>query len=287
MEITYFQAIFTGLIQGITELFPISSLGHAVLIPAWVGGSWREFTTNPDSPYLAFTVALHLASSLALFLIFRKRWFALIGGGLNSLRGKTSDSSKIFWRIVIGTIPVAAIGFAFESELRDLFARPEFSAIFLTINGLILFTVEKLTSKTSKSRVNENEDAELLQHITIPVAITIGFGQSLALFSGISRFGITMSAGLLRKLSHHVASDFAFLLALPVILGAGILKVPDLFDSKFEQLYGPIIIGSIISFIATYFSVSFLVKWFKTKTLYPFAIYCLFFGAISVIRFAF
>ena len=287
MEITYFQAIFTGLIQGITELFPISSLGHAVLIPAWVGGSWREFTTNPDSPYLAFTVALHLASSLALFLIFRKRWFALIGGGLNSLRGKTSDSSKIFWRIVIGTIPVAAIGFAFESELRNLFARPEFSALFLTINGLILFTVEKLARKTSKSKINENEDAELLQHITIPVAITIGFGQSLALFSGISRFGITMSAGLLRKLSHHVASDFAFLLALPVILGAGILKVPDLFDSKYEQLYGPIIIGSIISFIATYFSVSFLVKWFKTKTLYPFAIYCLFFGAISVIRFAF
>ena len=104
MEITYFQAILTGLIQGITELFPVSSLGHAVLIPAWIGGTWKEFTTNPNSPYLAFTVALHLASAFALFLIFRKRWFGLISGGLNSLRGKSNSHSKIFWRTAINNI---------------------------------------------------------------------------------------------------------------------------------------------------------------------------------------
>lgn len=287
MEITYFQALLTGLIQGVTELFPVSSLGHAVLVPAWIGGTWRDFTTNPNSPYLAFTVALHLASALALFWIFRKRWFALIGGGLNSLRGKSSSNSKIFWRIVIGTIPVATLGFLFEHQLRDLFSKPEASAIFLTINGVILFSAEKLTSKTARSKQNEDEDAELLEHITIPAAITIGFGQSLALFSGISRFGITMSAGMLRKLSHHVASDYAFLLALPVILGAGVKKIPDLLQPEYQHLYGPILVGSVISFIATYFSISFLVRWFKTNTLYPFAIYCLIFGVISIVRFTF
>ena len=286
MEITYFQAILTGLIQGITELFPVSSLGHAVLVPAWIGGSWRDFTTDPNSPYLAFTVALHFASALALLFIFRNRWFKLIAGGIQSISGKRTNNSRIFWRIVIGTIPVAAIGLIFEHQLRDLFAKPEASAIFLTINGFILFTAEKISSKTSKSKNNENEDSELLEHITIPAAITIGFGQSLALFSGISRFGITMSAGMLRKLSHHVASDFAFLLALPVILGAAILKIPDLFEAKYQHLYGPIAVGAAVSFFATYFSISFLVKWFKTRTLYPFALYSLVIGVLSIVRFS-
>lgn len=287
MEISYFQALLTGLVQGITELFPISSLGHAVLVPAWIGGTWSEFTTNPKSPYLAFTVALHLASAIALFLVFRKRWFGLIGGGLNSLRGKSTTNSKIFWRIVIGTIPVAALGFVFEHQLRDLFAKPEASAMFLTINGLILFSAERLSANTSKSTPNQNEDAQLIQHITVPAAIMIGFGQSLALLSGISRFGITMSAGMLRKLSHHVASDFAFLLALPVILGAGIVKIPDLLAPEYHNLYGQIFTGSLVSFVATYFSVTFLVRWFKTRTLYPFALYCLIFGGISIVRFTF
>lgn len=285
MEITYFQAILTGFIQGVTELFPISSLGHAVLIPAWVGGSWKEFTTNPDSPYLAVTIALHLASAVALFLVFSKRWFGLIGGGLNSLRGRVNNQSKIFWRIVIGTIPVGALGLLFEDPLKEIFAKPEASAVFLTINGFILIGAERLSNKTSKSKPQENEDEQLLEHITMPVAISIGVGQALALFSGISRFGISMSAGLLRKLSHHVASDYAFLLALPVILGAGILKVPDLFQSQYKDLWGPIFVGSIVSFCATYVSVSFLVRWFKTNTLYPFALYCLIFGFASIVRF--
>jgi undecaprenyl-diphosphatase len=141
-------------------------------------------------------------------------------------------------------------------------------------------------SKKYISHSSSDSDAEIDAHINAKSAVVIGFGQSLALFAGISRFGITMSAGLLRKLNHSVASDFAFLLSLPVIVGAAIVKLPELFTTDAKQLLGQILVGSVVSFIATYISVTFLVKWFKTKTLYPFAIYCLLFGIASFIRFA-
>ncbi len=286
MEFTYAQALFTGLIQGITELFPVSSLGHAVLFPAWMGGDWASFTTDPNSPYLAITIALHFASALALFLVFRERWFAILGGAFNSLRGRHSIASSVFWRVLIATVPVAILGLLFEKPLRELFSKPLASALFLTLNGAILITAERLCAKTSSSQVGENSDAQIVEHLSIPTAVAIGFGQSLALFSGISRFGISMSAGMLKKLSHATASDFAFLLALPVIAGAAMLKLPDLFAPEYRSLAGPILLGSIISFIATYASVTFLVRWFKTRTLYPFAIYCLVVGIASIIRFA-
>ena len=286
MEFTYFQAILTGLIQGITELFPISSLGHAVLIPAWIGGSWSNFTTDSNSPYLAVTVALHAASAIALFLVFRKRWLELLGGALNSLRGKHNNASRVFWRVLLATIPVAILGFAFEESLREVFASPLAASSFLTINGLLLFGAERLTRKSNKSHTNEDSNSQIVEHLSMPAAMTVGLAQSLALLSGISRFGVSMSAGLVRKLSHATASDFAFLLALPVIAGAAFLKLPDLFAPEYRSLLGPILAGSVVSFFATYASVTFLVKWFKTKTLYPFAIYCLLVGLISIIRFA-
>lgn len=286
MEFTYFQAILTGLIQGITELFPISSLGHAVLIPAWIGGSWSNFTTDSNSPYLAVTVALHAASAIALFLVFRKRWFTLFRGAFASLRGKHSDASRVFWRVFLATIPVAVLGFAFEKPLREVFASPLAAASFLTINGILLLSAERLTRKSNKSHGNEDSNGQIVQHLSIPAAMTIGLAQSLALLSGISRFGVSMSAGLLRKLSHASASDFAFLLALPVIAGAAFLKLPDLFAPEYRSLLGPILAGSVVSFFATYASVTFLVKWFKTKTLYPFAFYCLLVGLMSFFRFA-
>jgi undecaprenyl-diphosphatase len=141
-------------------------------------------------------------------------------------------------------------------------------------------------SKKYISHSSSDSDAEIDAHINAKSAVVIGFGQSLALFAGISRFGITMSAGLLRKLNHSVASDFAFLLSLPVIVGAAIVKLPELFTTDAKQLLGQILVGSVVSFIATYISVTFLVRWFKTKTLYPFAIYCLIFGIASFLRFA-
>ncbi len=289
MEISYLQGIFTGFIQGVTELFPVSSLGHAVLVPAWIGGSWSEFTTNPNSPYLTVTIALHFASALALFWVFRYRWIGLIGAGLTSVspfRRKSTLESRVFWRIVIATIPVAVLGYIFEKSLREMFSKPIFSACFLFLNGLLLIVAERKSKSVANASSVETEDREIEGKVSIPISFSIGLAQSLALLAGISRFGISMSAGLMRGLSHRTASDFAFLLALPVILGASILKLPELFTAKNSHLAGPILAGSLTSFMCTYASVTFLIRWFKTRTLYPFAIYCLCVGLISVIRFA-
>ena len=287
MDFTYTQAIIIGFIQGITELFPISSLGHAILIPAWIGGSFRDFISEENKAYLLITIAMHLASSIALFLVFRRRWFNLIGGTFVAIksRGFQSTQFRVLSYILIATIPVGALGLIFGDYFQSIFGKPAFSAAFLTINGLLLIAAERM-SKGSAVVQTGDSDSQIDQNINSKSALAIGFGQSLALFAGISRFGITMSAGLLRKLNHSVASDFAFLLSLPVIVGASIIKLPELFTTDANELLGQILVGSIISFIATYISVTFLVRWFKTKTLYPFAIYCLIFGIASFLRFS-
>lgn len=284
-----YQAIIFGLLQGITELFPVSSLGHAVLVPAWLGGSLKQISTNKDSAYLTFTVALHLASALALLWIFRKRWVVLIRAGFQSLRGKRSVDSQVFWLLVITSIPAAVLGLAFEKTLRSNFAKPLAAAIFLFINGFILFGAERLSGgkkgyDEENTRMGENE--LIAARIQPRTAVTIGFGQSLALLAGISRFGVTTSVGLMRKLSHHVAADFAFLAATPIILLAAIYKAPELLNHSNASLRTPALVGGIASFIATYISAKFLVRWFKTRTLYPFAIYCFIIGIASIIRFA-
>ena len=287
MEFTYGQAILIGAIQGITELFPISSLGHAILIPAWIGGSFKEFISDENQTYLLISIAMHLASSFALFLVFRKRWLNLIGGSFRAVKTRNYQSTpfRVFSYVVIATIPVGILGLAFEEYFQQIFGNPSFSAVFLTINGLILITAERLSRRDLAHEFHDS-DAEIDNRVNAKSALVIGFGQSLALFAGISRFGVTMSAGLLRKLNHSVASDFAFLLSLPVILGASVIKLPQLFTTDANQLLGQILAGSIVSFICTYISVTFLVRWFKTRTLYPFAIYCLIAGVASFVRFS-
>lgn len=276
-----------GFIQGITELFPISSLGHAILIPAWLGGSFKDFISDENKTYLLISIAMHLASSVALFLVFRKRWQNLIFGSFSALKSKNFQNTqfKVLSYIIIATIPVGILGLAFDDYFQSIFGNPEFSAIFLTINGLILIGAERLSRRDVAHELLDS-DAEIDHRVNVKSAVVIGFGQSLALFAGISRFGVTMSAGLLSKLNHSVASDFAFLLSLPVILGASIVKLPELFTTDANQLMGQIIAGSIVSFICTYISVTFLVRWFKTRTLYPFAIYCLIVGTLSFVRFS-
>ncbi len=276
-----------GFIQGITELFPISSLGHAILIPAWLGGSFKDFISDENQTYLLISIAMHLASSVALFLVFRKRWQNLIFGSFLALKSRNFQNTqfKVLSYIIIATIPVGILGLAFDDYFQSIFGNPEFSAIFLTINGLILIGAERLSRRDVAHELLDS-DAEIDHRVNVKSAVVIGFGQSLALFAGISRFGVTMSAGLLSKLNHSVASDFAFLLSLPVILGASIVKLPELFTTDANQLMGQIIAGSIVSFICTYISVTFLVRWFKTRTLYPFAIYCLIVGILSFVRFS-
>ena len=288
LELSYFQSVLTGILQGISELFPISSLGHSVLVPAWIGGSWERFLTNEtagESPYLLMIIALHVASSLTLIWFFRERWILLVRAFFSSFakrakREKLTTTEELIWKILLATIPVGVLGVLFQDQVGQLFSDPFAVGGFLFLNGLLLAGIEIFKKQRIKKELSNSDEIGNSQ------ALLIGVAQSAALFPGVSRFGITMSAGLARGLSHSAASDFAFLIATPVIFGAGILKLPKLFNPEISHILGPVIVGSVVSAICTYLSIAFLVKWFKTHTLFPFAVYCLIVGAISFWRFA-
>lgn len=285
LELSYLQSIITGVLQGFSELFPISSLGHSVLVPAWIGGSWERFLTNEtsgESPYLLMIIALHVASSLTLIWYFRERWVVLVKAFFTSLRKRNDFTApeRLIWKILLATLPVGILGVLFQDQVGELFSDPFAVGGFLFLNGLLLAAIELFKRFRITHELSDSESIGNGQ------ALVIGVAQSAALFPGISRFGVTMSAGLARGLSHSAASDFAFLIATPVIFGAGILKLPKLFDPEISHIIGPVIVGSIVSALCTYLSIAFLVKWFKTHTLYPFAIYCVVVGALSFWRFA-
>jgi undecaprenyl-diphosphatase len=349
-HMTYPEAIVVGFIQGVTELFPVSSLGHNVLIPALVGGSWAADlnVSAPESPYLAFIVGLHVATAIGIMVYFWRDWVRIITGFFTSLRDRdirTSDQ-KLAWMLILATIPVGLAGVLFEHEFRVLFGRPIRAAIFLIINGLILFAGERFRTRRSRqadAELEQQRAAAVLQRQQAPTerervgsaagtpapapavggrhaagsrgsppaaashralrqdeieraiaaderltrrsyldAVLIGAAQILALLAGISRDGVTMVAGMFGGLSREDAARFAFLLATPVIFAAGALKLPDLFQYG-HGIYGPILVGSVLSGVGAYLSVRFLVRYFRTRTLNPFAIYCVVFGLASVL----
>lgn len=308
--LSYPQAIVLGALQGVTELFPISSLGHSVLLPAWLGGSWQSLVTEGDSdtgtPFLAFIVALHVATAIALLIFYARDWVAIIGAFVTTLRTRKIETStqRLAWLIVVATIPVGVLGLLLEHPLRTLFANPLAASIFLTINGLILVAGEVLRRRattavelasTPAGPVAGQAGAHRTQPIRTEKALTtlgyveatgIGAFQCLALLAGISRSGVTMVGGLLRGLSHEDAAKFAFLLATPVILAAGVLKLPTLAGPQGAGIHGQIVVGAVVAGVAAYLSVRFLTRYFATKTLIPFAVYCLVVGLASIIRFA-
>jgi undecaprenyl-diphosphatase len=321
-HLTFAEAIIVGLIQGTTELFPVSSLGHNVLIPALIGGNWANDLDvgKAESPYLAFIVGLHVATAIGITAYFWRDWVRIIGGFFSSIvhrEVKTTDQ-KLAWMIVLATIPVGLVGLVFEHKFRVIFAVPSRAAIFLIVNGVILFAGERFRTRKSREadaqvlREREGEPALVgarvggahssgqravrQQEIVTAVqadrritsfsfwqAILIGSAQILALLAGISRDGVTMVAGMFRGMSREDAARFAFLLATPVILAAGVLKIPDLLGPLGNGIRPQIIAGSIVSGVAAYLSVRFLMKYFQTRTLTPFAIYCLVFGIASFV----
>lgn len=284
---TYIQAIVIGLLQGVTELFPVSSLGHAVLLPAWLGGSWKLFAEDPQ--YLLIAVAFHFASAIALFLVYGRRWIEILGSTWRGLRKSPSAGPglPLLIRLIVGTIPVAIIGLALNKFFEKNFGKPLLAAFFLSINGVILLSVERLTNRRHAHARAKDSDAAIVERVSVGQAFVVGVGESTALFAGISRFGVSMSFGMLRGLSRSVAADFAFLLAFPAILGASLVKLPKLLHhgAIATGSSGPLLAGTITAFIATFISVTFLVKYFTTKTLRPFAFYCLVVGLFSIIRF--
>ncbi len=332
MSLTYPEAVVVGALQGVSELFPVSSLGHAVLLPALIGGRWAADldVSAPESPYLAFIVGLHVATALALIVFYRQDWVRIIGGLLGSLRARrvTTPEARLGWLLVLATIPVGVTGLALEHLFRTTLGRPVPAAVFLTVNGLILLAGERLRRRDHVAPVpagvaagrdgahgtplvpdaaaerspaavvvapaNQDVDRDVdrdddrdadrrLAGLTARDAFVVGASQSLALLPGISRSGISMVAGLVRGLSHEDAARFSFLLATPVILAAGVLKLPDLFGPLGDGVRGQVLVGSAVSFVAAYAAVRWLTRWFRTRTLLPFAIYSLAAGALSLI----
>jgi len=293
--ITYFQAIVIGLLQGVTELFPVSSLGHSVLIPSLFG--WDKLAaaqSASESFYLAFLVALHVATALALLVFFRKDWAAIIGGFFRTLKTRriTTKDERMAWLLVVATIPAGLTGLAFEHTLRTIFAKPLAASIFLCVNGVILLLGERLRRRDEVHRVavahgaQAQDDARKLDTLEPTEAGVIGVAQIGALFAGISRSGITMVAGLLRGLDHEDAARFSFLLATPIIFAAGVYKIPDLLGPLGNGIRGQALAGGVAAAFAAFVSVKFLVRYFETRTLTPFALYCLVFGAAMIVRFA-
>jgi undecaprenyl-diphosphatase len=305
---TFFQAIVIGLIQGITELFPISSLGHTVLIPSWIGGTWATLVrqeSEAESPYLAFVVGLHLATAVVLLGFYVREWVRLVTGFFRSLlrRKIITPEERLAWLIVVATLPVGALGIEFEHQFRVLFAKPLAAAIFLMVNGVILFSgeayrrrregsepVETGSAQSARFRdrrivaIDDEAERELAKVGWASAAI-IGASQALALLAGISREGVAMVGGLFRGLNNENALRFAFLLSTPVIFAAGILKVPDLMGTLGNGVRAQVVAGSIAAVVTSLFAVVFLTRYFKTRTLVPFAVYSLLFGFASVIRF--
>jgi undecaprenyl-diphosphatase len=290
--LTYLQAIVIGILQGVTELFPVSSLGHAVLFPSLFG--WHGLVSaqsQPESFFLAFVVGLHVATALALLIFFRRDWVRIIRGFFRSIarRKVETPDERLAWLLVVATIPAGLTGVLLEHPIRTVFAKPYAAAALLIVNGLILFAGERFRRRAEVHQLavqhglDEGQDSRRLDTLEYREAGVIGLAQVLALFAGISRSGITMVAGLVRGLSHEDAARFSFLLATPIILAAGVYKLPDLFGTLGNGIRGQVLAGSVAAGISAYLSVRFLVKYFETKTLIPFAIYCVAFGAFMLV----
>ena len=294
--LSYFQAIVIGLLQGVTELFPVSSLGHSVLIPGLFG--WDNLVAGQsaeESFYLAFLVGLHVATAIALLIYFRRDWSRIIRAFFSLARKRKVETpdERLAWLLIIGTIPVGIVGLVFEHTLRTIFAKPLAAAIFLTINGLILLGGERVRRRTevrmrahAQGGSGPDDTDRALSNLGYKEGVIIGSAQILSLFAGISRSGTTMVAGLLRGLDHEDAAKFSFLLATPIIVAAGLYKLPDLAGPLGNGIRGQILVGSLCAGAAGYLAVRFLVHYFATRTLTPFGIYCLIAGALCIIRFA-
>jgi undecaprenyl-diphosphatase len=291
--LTFIQAIVLGILQGVTELFPISSLGHSVILPQLLG--WTDVVSAQsaaESYFLAFLVGLHVATALALLFFYRATWVRIVRAVVRSVRVRTIDTrdARLGWLLAVATIPAGLAGLALEHTLRVVFATPAAAAAFLVVNALILFLGEWIRRRTEVRRVvaahaRSASGDRRLDTLSFREAGGVGVAQVFALLPGISRSGITMVAGLARGVDHEDAARFSFLLATPIILAAGLYKLPDLLGSNGDGVRPQVLVGSVAAAISAYLSVRFLTRWFATRTLIPFAIYSLIIGTLALVRF--
>ncbi len=280
--ISIFQAIVLGALQGVAEPFPVSSLGHGVILPSLLGWDIHQ----NDDYFLSFLVATHLATAIVLFLVFLEDWLRILRGLGRTLRDRRlepSDSdARLGWLLVVGTVPAGILGLALEHSLRDLFASPTSAAIFLTINGVLLLAFERWRRRAPSDAGRSDNDREIAAMLTWRRAIGIGTAQAAALIPGISRSGMAMGGGLLAGLSNEDAARYGFLLATPIIGLAALYKLPDLFGSTGDGVRGAALTGALAAAITTYFAVRFLLRFFETNRLNPFGVYCIVAGMASI-----
>jgi undecaprenyl-diphosphatase len=286
--ISYLQALILGLTQGIAEPFPISSLGHGVIIPGLFGWNIHQ----NDDYFLAFLVATHCATAIVLFFYFLEDWLRIFRGFGRSVRDRGiaagDDDARLAWLLIVGTIPAGILGLALQHPLRTLFASPETASLFLILNGLLLLGFERLRRRRPEIGDGEGDsDPRIARRLSLKQAAAIGTAQAAALVPGISRSGVTMGGGLLVGLSNEDAAKFGFLLATPVIAAAGFLKLPELFGSTGDGVRGPALVGALAAAFTTFLAVRFLLRYFRTNRLTPFGIYCVVAGIVFSLIFAF
>jgi undecaprenyl-diphosphatase len=279
------QALFMGLLQGATELFPVSSLGHAVLIPSLLHWAFKQ----SDPSFVPFLVLLHLGTAGALLFIYRSQWVDIIKSFFKAaLRGRIENpSERLAMLLLVGTIPAGILGVFLEHELKNLFATPKAAAIFLVVNGVLMLGAETLRRRAErraavavKTRVEQEESFAVAEQISFKAAALVGACQALALLPGISRSGVTIGGGLLAGLRHQEAARFSFLLATPIIFAAGVLEIPQLFSSPVP--IGEYLAAAILAGIAAYLSARFLLRYFRSGRLDPYGWYCAAAGIISL-----
>jgi undecaprenyl-diphosphatase len=283
--ITYFQAILLGLLQGFSELFPISSLGHSVILPQLLGWNIHQ----NDAYFITFLIATHLATAIVLFIFFFQDWMRIFAGMWRSLVDRQiapeNHDAKLGWLLVVGTVPAGLLGLLFQDSLRTVFASAQSAAFFLMLNGVMLYGAERLRRRAPVVETSDPlaSDQRISGTTSYRDAVGIGAAQAIALIPGFSRSGASMAGGLLTGLSNEDAARFSFLLATPIIGAAALLKLPDLFGPTGDGVRGPALAASLCSALTAWFSVRFLVKYFETNRLTPFAIYCFVAGLASSI----
>ena len=282
---TWPQALFMGLLQGATELFPVSSLGHAVLIPSLLKWSFKQ----SDPSFLPFLVLLHIGTATALLVLYRQEWVGIIRGFFTAaIRGQIqTDTERLSMLLLVGTIPAAILGVYLQTRIKSLFASPNAAAVFLVVNGALMIGFELLRRRaerraivTGSSRAEQEEQFAQAERISFRAAAIVGACQALAFLPGISRSGVTIGGGLLAGLRHQEAARFSFLLATPTILGAGIVEVPQLFTGGVP--IAEYLAAAVLSGIAAYASARFLLRYFRSGRLDPYGIYCIAAGLVSL-----
>ncbi len=284
--ISYFQAVILGLVQGVAEPFPISSLGHGVVLPRLAGWNIHQ----NDKFFLTFLVATHLATALVLLALFMKDWVRIAKGlwrslALREIRDDDVDA-RLGWLLVAGTIPVGVIGLVLEKPLRTLFASPQTAAAFLIVNGTALLVFERWRRRPPRPGDYLGDADVRIAKLSWRQAIAVGTSQVAALIPGISRSGFSMGGGLLVGLSNEDAARYGFLLATPVIFAAAALKLPELLGPEGNGVRGPALVAGLCAAVTTFFAVKFLLRYFQTNRLTPFGLYCIGLGVICTLVFA-